>query len=266
MTRRSKTPVGALHQIGRDWEALAAADPLWAILTDPGTRGGKWDVDAFFESGRREVRLLLDELETHGLLPFARERLRTECHALDFGCGVGRLTQGLCDHFGRAIGVDISPTMIRLADEHNAHADRCRYVHNDAADLAVLGDARFDLCYSFIVLQHMPWDAAQRYLADMAAQLTPTGLLVFQLPSEARISPPRTVFHAAARRGLPRWARRWVHRAIGDPLAMRMQMHATPRGEVEAFLGSLGLTVKHARVSDAAGAGFSGFLYAAGRA
>ncbi|MEM1446690.1 MAG: class I SAM-dependent methyltransferase [Planctomycetota bacterium] len=256
----------SLRRIGSDWEALAEADPLWAILTDPGTRGGKWDVEAFFESGRREVRLLLDELEEHDQLPAPRETLETQGHALDFGCGVGRLTQGLCRHFRGAVGIDISPTMVRLANEHNAFATRCRYMHNDAPHLDVLGDERFDLCYSFIVLQHMPWESAQGYLAAMAARLTPAGRLVFQLPAEAKAPPARTRWHAAARRVLPAPLRRLRHRLFGDPLPLRMQMHATPRLEVEAFLETLGLAVQYARPSLAAGAGYEGFLYVAGRA
>lgn len=255
-----------LRRIGEDWETLAAADPLWAILTDPGTRGGKWDAEAFFESGRREVRLLIDELEEHGLLPASRETLEQQGDSLDFGCGVGRLTQGLCEHFHKAIGVDISPTMVRLANEHNGFGERCRYVFNDATDLNVLAEAHFDLCYSFIVLQHMPWDAARRYLAAMAARLKPEGLLVFQLPAKAEAPPPKTRWHAAARRALPAPLRRLRHRLFGDPLAARMQMHATPRTTVEDFLGSIDLRVRHARPSLAAGPGYEGFLYVAGRA
>lgn len=256
----------ALRSLGNDWETLAAADPLWAILTDPGTRGGKWDVHAFFESGRREVRLLMQELAENHLLPHDAETREKQGNSLDFGCGVGRLTQGLGEHFRLAVGIDISPTMIRLADEHNRLGDRCRYVLNAAPDLAILGDATFDLCYSFIVLQHMPWAAAQAYLADMAVRLTPTGLLVFQLPAVAQPPPAKTPIHALARRILPPTLRRMHHRAFGDPLAARMQMHATPRDAVETFLASLGLQLRHVRPSLAAGPGYEGFLYVAARA
>ncbi|MEM8783137.1 MAG: class I SAM-dependent methyltransferase [Planctomycetota bacterium] len=221
-------------------------------------------MEAFFASGRRTAETLVDQLDEQGLLPASRQSLLRDGRALDFGCGVGRLTQALCGHFQAAIGVDISPTMVRLADEHNRFGDRCRYVVNAAADLGVLKDGRFDLCYSLIVLQHMPWEAARGYLADMARRLTPRGRLVFQLPAAHTPPPPRTPLHALARRVLPETCRR-LRRRWRDPLAARMQMHATPRPTVEAFLASLGLEVLYVRESDDAGPGYASWLYVAGR-
>ena len=37
--------------------------------------------------------------------------------ALDFGCGVWRLTQPLADHFKEVCGIDISPNFIELANK-----------------------------------------------------------------------------------------------------------------------------------------------------
>ena len=60
--------------------------------------------------------------------------------ALDFGCGVGRLTQPLADHFEEVRGVDVSPVMLEQARQFNRHGDRCQYVWNDAADLRMFAD------------------------------------------------------------------------------------------------------------------------------
>jgi hypothetical protein len=70
------------------WDRHAAADPLWAILSDPAKKDRAWNLGRFFETGVAEVGGLLYELTTHGVDP-ARES------ALDFGCGVGRLAQAL---------------------------------------------------------------------------------------------------------------------------------------------------------------------------
>ena len=35
----------SLERHRHDWEELAAYDPLWAVLTQPGKRGGRWDRD-----------------------------------------------------------------------------------------------------------------------------------------------------------------------------------------------------------------------------
>jgi len=56
----------ALDRHRRDWEDLAEIDPLWAILASPETRGGRWNVDAFFASGEAEIAEVLRIAETLG--------------------------------------------------------------------------------------------------------------------------------------------------------------------------------------------------------
>ena len=45
----------SLERHRHDWEELAAYDPLWAVLTRPGKRGGRWDRDEFFATGETEI-------------------------------------------------------------------------------------------------------------------------------------------------------------------------------------------------------------------
>jgi SAM-dependent methyltransferase len=158
----------------RVWEAWARADPLWAILSDPSRRGGKWDPIEFFASGVADVELLLQQLEARSI-PVNRGR------ALDFGCGVGRVTQALADQFDSCDGVDISETMIELARAHNRHGDHCRYHVNQAPDLALFDDATFDFVFSTIALQHNPPDVAERYIGEFLRVLSPTGVAVFDM-------------------------------------------------------------------------------------
>ena len=72
----------------QDWEHLAEIDPLWAVLTVPGRKGGRWDVDEFFATGEAKIGHVISTTETLGWLG-RRERV------LDFGCGVGRRTRAL---------------------------------------------------------------------------------------------------------------------------------------------------------------------------
>src|SRR4029450_1971208 len=106
-------------------------DPLWAVYVAPGTKGGKWDVDAFFALGREEVDGVFAEFQRLGLSP-GRQR------ALDFGCGVGRLSQALAEHVDEVIGIDISPTMLEKARELDRSGGRCPLVRKAASDLRVL--------------------------------------------------------------------------------------------------------------------------------
>jgi SAM-dependent methyltransferase len=161
------------------WERAAQIDPLWAILSDPTKKGRHWDLQSFFETGRREVSLLLYQLRQLGRLPSAER-------ALDFGCGVGRLTQALGATFAEVVGVDVSPTMIRLAERLNRRPATVRYVLNQSPALDQLGSSQFDLIYSDIVLQHLEPEAATGFIREFLRLLAPGGVTVFQLPSHKR--------------------------------------------------------------------------------
>ena len=158
------------------WDRYAAADPLWAVLSFPDKSGGRWTLHEFMKTGEREIALLFHQFAAlHLNAPHRR--------ALDFGCGVGRLTQALARRHEYVVGADISPVMIDLARRLNRYPDRAEYVCTAEAGLDTLPPASFDCIYSNIVLQHVAPDMSVRYLDDFFRLLAPGGLLVFQLPS-----------------------------------------------------------------------------------
>jgi SAM-dependent methyltransferase len=161
------------------WDDHARRDPLWAILSDPSKAGRRWDLRDFLETGRREVSLLMYQLRALNIGVSRRA-------ALDFGCGVGRLSQPLARYFDRVVGVDVSPEMIRLADEINQFPARVRYLCNSRDDLAVLPTSDFTFMYSNVVLQHIEPATTLRYLRELFRVIAPGGVLVFQLPSHPR--------------------------------------------------------------------------------
>lgn len=160
------------------WDELGGEDPLWAILAEPDARRGKWDVDRFFARGDTEIAEVWQKAQALGL---PRER-RT---ALDFGCGVGRLTRALSKYFDHCHGIDISSPMIEHARRYNdAVGAPCTFTLNTETNLRVYQDNTFDLIYSRLVLQHQPsqeWIRA--YLREFARTLKPGGLMIFQIPS-----------------------------------------------------------------------------------
>lgn len=159
------------------WKKLGDLDPLWAILSDPQKEGGKWDPGEFFASGKREIDEIMARIKVMDLTPAAGT-------ALDFGCGVGRLTQPLAGYFREVHGVDAADTMIERARQFDRSNGNCRYHVNTRSDLSLFSDDTFDFIYSRIVLQHIPPDAARKYVAEFVRTLKPGGLLVFQLPSK----------------------------------------------------------------------------------
>lgn len=168
-----------MNELRDIWEAHAKHDPLWAILSDSSKKGRKWDLEKFFETGHREISYLMARLSDLKL------SFRTD-KALDFGCGVGRLTQPLSGHFKTVIGVDISKTMIDLARKLNTCPDSCKFIVNEKEHLDLLESGSFDLIYASIVLQHIPPEVMITYLSEFLRILKISGILVFQLPSHLR--------------------------------------------------------------------------------
>lgn len=168
----------ALDRLHDTWDGLAAADPFWAVLSSAEHRLGGWDPERFYATGREEIDTLVGELATLGITV---ERGT----ALDFGCGVGRLTRALAGHFTTVIGVDLSARMIDLANELSPEPN-VRYLVNRAENLALLADGSVDFVYTGRVLQHVPPALAERYLAEFVRVLAPGGLAVFQIPSAIR--------------------------------------------------------------------------------
>ena len=176
----------SLAAVAQTWETLAREDPLWAILSAPDKRGGKWDRDEFLQSGVNEVEALIAELRYHGI-SFSADR------ALDFGCGIGRLTQALTKFFATVVGVDVAPTMIDKAREANKYPGKCSFIVNQKTDLSSFPSDEFSFVLSSIVLQHIPTELAKKYITEFIRILRPGGLAVFQLPSrfiQETILPP----------------------------------------------------------------------------
>ena len=160
-----------------NWQRFGLLDPLWAIATEPDAKGNRWDLERFFEIGRSTVAATLPPV-------LALRPDLGRARALDFGCGVGRLTRGLEAFFEGVVGVDVAASMIEKARELSPADSRCSYVLNEQPDLQIFEDASFDFVLSFIVLQHMRQDYQTRYLHEFLRVLKPAGLCLFQLPDD----------------------------------------------------------------------------------
>jgi SAM-dependent methyltransferase len=166
-----------IDYLEKSWNELAIRDPLWAILIWPEKYGNKWKVDEFFANGDIEIREVMRHIQSvHQDVGLKK--------ALDFGCGVGRLSQALGHYFQEVTGVDISEQMIELAKKYaEAGVRRCTYVVNKAPDLKIFKDETFDFVYSNITLQHMDKELCRRYIGEFLRVVSRKGIVIFQLPS-----------------------------------------------------------------------------------
>jgi ubiquinone/menaquinone biosynthesis C-methylase UbiE len=173
--RHPETMASGTH--GQAWEDWGEVDPLFAILTEPKYRNGGGDVNEFLQGGQGAVRDLLEQTDQLKI-GTARDS------ALDFGCGVGRLTGGLADHFRRVVGVDVAPSMLDTARTLHAERDNCEFALNQANDLRWIPDASFDFVLCLLVLQHLDSTASmEMFLREFVRVLRPGGAIVVQLPS-----------------------------------------------------------------------------------
>jgi SAM-dependent methyltransferase len=236
-----------LGRLREDWEHLGQTDAYWAVLSDPAKRGGKWDIEAFYESGRAEIGYVMTYVD-------ALRPALASAEVLDFGCGPGRLTYAFGEHFAHAVGVDISASMIALAEQRGGAMTKCDFVCNDRDDLSVFADQSFDLVYSRIVLQHIPTNLARGYVKEFVRVLRPGGLALFQVPDRL-LGPVDRV-----RRGLIHLVR------SGRDDAEKVRMFGIARADVETDVNAAGGRVVHVAPDGSVGDGSASWLYAVVRA
>lgn len=233
-----------LARLRRTWTALGHDDPLWAVLSANDKRGGRWDPAEFLATGRAEIECQLGFLAGHGL-PLRRRR------ALDFGCGVGRLTRALGTHFDEVLGLDVSPSMIDAARRLNADAPNLRFVENPHTRLHGIDDGSIDLVYSCITLQHIPPPLAAGYVAEFLRVLAPGGVAVFQFVDGADASWRGRLYG--------RLSNRWLNplRRIAWRRGAVFEMHVLAEAELGRLLEARpGLDLLAALDDDAAGPGW----------
>ena len=238
-----------LQDVQENWNRFGETDPFWAVLAWPGMDDGRWTPEAFFATGEDEIDAVLDYAGTLGIA-FGRGM------ALDFGCGVGRLTQALARNFALVHGVDISPSMLEIARRFNRFGEKCQYHLNQRDDLSLFGDATFDFIYSNITLQHMPPQFARRYLLEFLRVLKPGGLLIFQIPAQPKgfikrlVQPLKpTAFWRAYQR------LRYGQRPV-------MNMYGIPRAQVVHLLTEYSGQVLDVRADTSADAAWISYRYA----
>ncbi|HEX2576886.1 MAG TPA: class I SAM-dependent methyltransferase [Aquihabitans sp.] len=244
-----------LSEVQRNWDDLGQHDPLWAICTENDRHGNQWDPEEFFATGREAVDEAVSDLLGVGIA------LPPGGRALDFGCGFGRLTLALAEHVHEVVGIDIAPSMIAGAEQHNSVGERVRYLLNDRDDLATFDDASFDLVLSIIVLQHVENRYKAAYLREFVRVLRPGGAAYVTIPSHPNLRTPLGIgFAVLPNRVLNLYRRK---RFGYDGL---MELHGMRREEVEAVVRAAGGDVVDVRPDDSVGPAWHTFRYVIARA
>ncbi len=177
-------------QADRDWEKFGVNDPYYGVLTSDSYRREAFGVEArrrFFESGCQHISGLMERLEAR-LGPIKRG------FALDFGCGVGRLTVPLASEFlfESVTGVDISPSMLNEARKNAGSSQLNNIYFKQSCEFFNHSDASFDFIHSYIVFQHIPRRQGMQIFGELLCRLSPGGVIAIHFPYSKRIGLLRT--------------------------------------------------------------------------
>jgi hypothetical protein len=163
--------------VAREWEKLGRDQPAWSVLSvdayksdDPSKIGA-----AFYKTGISEARRLLNSLQRHGIEPPFEK-------AVEYGCGLGRISIPLAQHCRQLYAYDISAPHLHLAKAYaeRAGAQNIQFERVVRPDQGI--EQGYDLYYSALVYQHNPPPLIFRLVNQALEGLAPRGVAVFQLP------------------------------------------------------------------------------------
>lgn len=152
----------------RDWQIIGETEPYFGVITHEEFKRENLTESArsdFYNTGRRHIDADLVEMRRlfGNFVPKS---------ALDFGCGVGRLTVPLAEVTGDAVGVDISPGMLAEARKNGVPGLQF---------LEQIPDRKFDWIISHTVLQHIPSERGYLILRDLLSRVAEGGGAIIQL-------------------------------------------------------------------------------------
>jgi len=248
-------------RFSEDWNALGRKNPYGAILTGATGELADWNLDEFLATGRADAARFVASLDR--IAPASRRH-----RLLDFGCGVGRVSRALANHFQSVVGVDAAESMIAHARSLHASCPNCEFVVNPGEGLRLFDSGSFDVVYSRLVLQHIPPALVRGFIPELVRVTAPGGVLMFQLPDvipDARttyLNAP--VLGAGIKRRLPlpivRAYRRFKFPFVAGE-KRKMAMFGMPHGEVLGLLRDAGARVLAIEPDQSHGPAPSGYEY-----
>jgi ubiquinone/menaquinone biosynthesis C-methylase UbiE len=109
-----------------------------------------------------------------------RRRLPLAAHAVEIGCGIGRLMRAVKPRFRTVTGLDISESMVAFARQHLFDCPGAWPLLCDGYSFP-LPPGSVEFVYSVIVFQHLPSrEMVLRYLAEAFRILKPGGMIRVQ--------------------------------------------------------------------------------------
>lgn len=172
------------------WRRLGAEEPYFGVLTSEKFRRNNFNdalKEEFLQTGEKHVEEALAQSKR-----VFGDGLRLG-RALDFGCGVGRLTMPLARRFEGVTAVDISPAMIEEARKNCSERgiENVTFVLSD--DRLSQVEGAYDFINAYIVFEHIEAGRGLRLIGLLLGLLAPGGVAAIDLCTKRHESAVRRV-------------------------------------------------------------------------
>jgi len=161
-----------------EWRFWGRYDPMWAVATWEGRQHDglrPWTIDDFRAAGRSDCADIMRQWNQYGRIDGGT--------CIEIGCGSGRLTSALVDHFDRVLAIDVSVDQIELAKR--VLGQSLSRVCFSLVDDPVI-DVAPETCSAMIstfVFQHLSnYSGIVAYLRATHEALKPGASICFQIP------------------------------------------------------------------------------------
>lgn len=179
------------------WHNIAKTEPYWSVLTHDEYMMENIELTEFYETGKKQVKRLLEYITSNNLVSDID-------NCLDFGCGVGRITASLSKVANHVDALDLSSGMIEIAGQHlkENSIDNVTLV-NTSIDSFLPKLHKYDLVFSFLVLQHNPKPRAIDLLGKLCQSISKRGVGIIYIHSKREGDSHPTVSHDMQMHELP---------------------------------------------------------------
>lgn len=169
-----------LEETKKTWSQFGEEAPHWSVLVSDEFLPNKIEenISIFYQKGFDNIELTLNILRRAGLKADGFEK------ALDYGCGVGRLSIPLSKYAKSLTSIDVSPGHLKLARE------RAKLTKSNNIDFVQLKQIQqlndlsgYDFILSLIVLQHNPPPIMAYIYRRLLRALRPGGIAIIQMPT-----------------------------------------------------------------------------------
>lgn len=164
-----------LYTSDQVWKRLSETDPYWGVLSMDQFHGEiTGDVrELFFSTGRNGVEHMMFKAKLAGWKGDNKV-------AVDFGCGVGRLSHSLAKNFDKVYSIDISEKMLELCIENCKSFGNSNVIPVISDDtMSGLDGVDADFILSVITFQHIRPERGIKIIDALLSKLKIGGAAAF---------------------------------------------------------------------------------------